>query len=143
MRLFLNSLIISFATIIAAIITFSSCKKTSSNAKTSKVITAGTWRITSFLDSGNDRTSRFSGYNFDFKSKGELTASNGSNSIIGTWKNVIEDSKEKLIFEMGTISPFNQLNEDWYIVEKTSTKIKLEDTSGGNGGADIVTFEKN
>lgn len=140
----MNSRTFNYILILAAsLITFSSCNKTSTNAKTSKVVTAGTWIITSFLDNGNDRTSRFSGYKFDFKSNGELTASNGSNTIVGTWNSSNDDSQDKLILEMGTTSPFSELNDDWHIIEKTSTKIKLEDVSGGNGGTDNVTFEKN
>ena len=35
-----------------------------------------------------------------------------------------------------------QLSEDWEIIFLTNTKIELRHVSGGNGGADILTFEK-
>jgi hypothetical protein len=39
--------------------------------------------------------------------------------------------------------PFDELNDDWHIIEETSTKIRLQDVSGGSGGTDLLTFEKN
>ena len=38
---------------------------------------------------------------------------------------------------------YMDLSDDWDIVERTDTKIRLQDVSGGNGGTDYLTFEKN
>jgi len=38
--------------------------------------------------------------------------------------------------------PFDELNDDWHILNETSTKIQLEDVSGGSGEIDLLTFEK-
>lgn len=38
---------------------------------------------------------------------------------------------------------FNELSEDWDIITNSSTKIELMHESGGNGGTDLLTFEKN
>lgn len=35
------------------------------------------------------------------------------------------------------------LSDDWDVLERTDTKIRLIDVSGGNGGTDYLTFEKN
>ena len=39
--------------------------------------------------------------------------------------------------------PFEDLNDDWDFISQSSTKIELIDVSGGNGGTDYLTFEKN
>jgi hypothetical protein len=38
---------------------------------------------------------------------------------------------------------FSELSEDWDIITNTGTKIELIHVSGGNGGTDLLTFEKN
>jgi hypothetical protein len=46
---------------------------------------------------------------------------------------------------IGFASPaeFADLTDDWDVAERTGTRIKLVDVSGGNGGTDYLTFEKN
>lgn len=38
---------------------------------------------------------------------------------------------------------FAELTEDWDIISHTASKIELKHVSGGNGGTDLLTFEKN
>jgi hypothetical protein len=38
---------------------------------------------------------------------------------------------------------FENLSDDWDFILYKSTKIELIDMSGGNGGTDYLTFEKN
>ena len=38
---------------------------------------------------------------------------------------------------------FAELSDDWEIISHSATKIELRDVSGGNGGIDLLTFEKN
>jgi len=38
---------------------------------------------------------------------------------------------------------FSELSEDWDIITNSSSKIELIHVSGGNGGTDLLTFEKN
>ncbi len=108
---------------------------------------AGTWRITYFYDTDKEETAGFTGYNFTFGSS--LTATNGTNTYTGTWSvsdtNSSDDSLEDLHFNILFSSPaaFANLSDEWNIQERTDTKIKLIDVSGGNGGTDYLTFEKN
>jgi hypothetical protein len=112
-------------------------------------VSKGTWKITYFSDSGADETSNFSGYNFEFKSDGTLTASNGSNSYDGIWSvtdgNSNDDSPDDLDFNIyfNLTNNFEDLNDDWDIKSHTETKLELKDVSGGNGGTDLLTFTKN
>lgn len=115
-------------------------------------VQSGSWRITSFIDSGTDETSHFTGYSFTFKSNGTLTASNGSNTFNGTWSvtdssnsNDDSNSNSDIDFNIYFATPANfndDLTEDWDIELYNSTKIQLIHVSGGNGGTDTLTFEK-
>lgn len=121
-----------------------SCKKDDNSGSTNStnILKQGNWRITLYNDSGKDETSYFSGYTFTF-SNGVVTAVKGSSSVSGTYATKIDDSKNKFVLNFAATSPFDELNDDWHIVEETSSKIRLEDVSGGNGETDLLTFEKN
>ena len=111
--------------------------------------TSGTWRITSYVDSGVIKTNNFLGYNFTFFQNGILTAIGNGQSYSGTWSvtdtNSNDDSISDLDFNIAFSSPANffDLTDDWDIISRTDTKIQLIDVSGGNGGTDYLTFEKN
>ncbi len=124
---------------------------TGTNTATSvtNTVNNGTWKITLFNDSGDDETNHFTGYNFTFGANNVLTATNGSNTYNGTWSvadsNSNDDSISDLHFYIAFTAPdnFTDLTEDWNIIEKSSTVIKLKHVSGGNGGTDYLTFTKN
>ncbi|MGB5384600.1 MAG: hypothetical protein WBN19_12140 [Lutimonas sp.] len=109
----------------------------------------GTWRISKFIDSGDDETSDFNGYDFIFRDSGVLNANNGTNNYDGTWSitdsSSDDDSLDDLDFNINfnLSNDFEDLNDDWDIISRSSTKIELIDVSGGNGGTDYLTFEKN
>ena len=107
----------------------------------------GTWRITTFIDSGEDETNHFNAYNFTFNNSGTLNATNGTNSYNGSWSitDSNSNSSDDLDFNISFSSPpdFEELSDDWDFISQSSTKIELIDVSGGNGGTDYLTFEKN
>lgn len=142
----MKKLLIYPTTIIFLAMLLFSCKKDDDNSTPSPTITStisqGNWRISYFNDSGNDETSHFTGYSFQFNSNGNLTATKGSDIKNGTWSNGGDDSQSKLVINMGSTPPFDDLNEDWHVTSQSSTSIKLEHVSGGNGGTDILHFEK-
>lgn len=123
-------------------------------AQIENTMESGTWRITNFNDSGQNETSDFNGYDFTFNSDGSLVARNGSNTLTGTWS-VTDDSNSSddsssdddidfnIFFPVSDDNDFEDLNDDWDVVSTTSTRIELIDISGGNGGTDMLTFEKN
>ena len=138
---------------LAGFVTFTSCSKddSSNNNTTTGVqntVKAGTWQITSFIDSGNDETNHFHNYSFTFSDNNALAATNGTNTFTGTWSiddsNSNDDSIDDLHFNINfnLSNDFEDLNEDWQIVSRTSTRIELIHISGGNGGTDYLTFEK-
>jgi len=112
-------------------------------------VSSGTWRITLYNDSGTIKTNQFTGYNFTFGPSNVLTATNGTQTYTGVWSvtdsNSNGDSMDDLDFNIAFTAPANflELTDDWDIQSRTDTKIELIDISGGNGGTDYLTFEKN
>ncbi len=111
----------------------------------------GNWVITYFFDTDSDETSNYTGYEFTFGANGVLTASNGTNTYTGTWSvtddsNSSDDSSsdDDIDFNIAFVSPadFEELSDDWDIISHSLSKIELIDVSGGNGGTDYLTFEK-
>lgn len=124
-----------------------SCKKDDNSSPNStpvlnSIIQQGKWKITLFNDSGNDETHHFTNYSFQFNADGTVTAATSGNTVSGTWSNGSDDSQQKLILNFGTTVHFMELNDDWDILQQNTSIIKLEDISGGNGGTDLLTFEK-
>jgi hypothetical protein len=114
------------------------------------IVTQGTWRITSYVDSGTNETNHFTGYNFTFGPSNAIIAENVTNTYLGTsWSIVTDNSNDDNTTDLDFIiifpSPidFEELTDDWEIVSYTATTISLIDVSGGNGGTDTLVFTKN
>ena len=142
-----NRLILITLLVIAAI-TVSSCSKDDDSpadpSQTQNNVQTGTWRVTLYNDSGESRTSYFEGFSFTFNSNGSLTAVNGTVTQNGTYS-VYKDSgdtKFDITFQAAS-GPFEEISEDWRIITQSTGKIELINVSGGNGGTDYLTFEKN
>lgn len=150
--------IIFGALIIATVFLTFSCSSdddgnSTNNNSISEVVNtmnSGTWRVTKHIDSGNDETTDFSGYNFTFTQNNILMASKGTEEIMGSWlvsaDNSNDDSPSNdldFIISFSGPAKFMELSDDWDIQSRTSTKLELIDVSGGNGGTDYLTFEKN
>ncbi len=148
--------IMAFALSLFTVVSWSSDDDSDNNSSINNVqstvqnnVLSGTWRITKFIDSGDDETNHFTGYNFTFNSSGVLNANNGTNNYDGTWSitdsNSNDDSPDDLHFNINfnLTNDFEDLNDDWDFISQSATKIELIDVSGGNGGTDYLTFEKN
>lgn len=112
----------------------------------------GTWTVTFYEDDGNNETNHFQGYTFTFGNNSVLTATNGTNTYTGSWSVTDSNSSDDddngssdLDFNIAFSTPasFEDLTDDWDILEINDNTIKLIDVSGGNGGTDYLTFEKN
>jgi hypothetical protein len=115
-------------------------------------VSSGTWRITKLIDSGVVETNDYANYVFNFGANNVLTATN-TNTYNAFWS-VTNDSNDddspsndldfNIIFTAPAPNNFiDDLSDDWDILTYSNTKIELIDVSGGNGGTDYLTFEKN
>lgn len=104
------------------------------------ILTSGSWYVTYFFDD-EDETSDFGGYEFTFATDNSAQATNGTNTINGNW-NLTTSSTPDLELFFGNNDPFDELDEDWDIIEATQDIIKLKHISGGDGSVDYLTFER-
>lgn len=121
-------------------------------AQVENTAATGTWRVTNFVDSGQNETSDFNGYEFTFTSNGVLTATNGSTNYNGTWfvgddddsSDDDDDLEFNLFFSVPATDDFEDLNDDWDIVSYSDTVINLIDFNDDNASdTDELTFERN
>ena len=126
----------------------SSTNKKVTNAK--NISSNGSWQITHFFDTDEDETDNFVGYVFQFTSSGVLTATKGSTVHTGAWSitddgsNDDSNNYDDIDFNISFTAPpdFEELSEDWEIMSIDDSEIQLVHVSGGNGGTDLLTFEK-
>jgi hypothetical protein len=123
-------------------------------AQVENIAQAGTWRITTFIDSGQDETDDFSGYEFTFNPNGSLTATNSSNTLNGTWSVTADDDGSdddgnddddidfNIFFPVPDTNDFEELNDDWDILSRTTNRIELADDDNNND-LDLLIFERN
>lgn len=114
----------------------------------------GLWEITNYNDSGEDQTSDYNGYTFNFDENGVLTATNGANVLIGTWSVTSSSSDSSdddgansddgidfnIFFNVSESSIFDDLVDDWEVSATSNSQINLFDISGGDGSTDVLVF---
>ena len=115
------------------------CHKDDDKPSNNNLQLGGDWIISHFMEDGVDETSDFSGYTFRF-SNNVITATKNGSTTSGTYATGTDDSKSKLIIDLGSADPLEELNEDWVILSSTSTTLQLQHVSGGDGSTDMLTF---
>lgn len=126
-------------------ISISSCQNNNDSVSptTSQVVTSGTWRVSLFIDSGNDETSDFTGFSFTFNQDGSLSASRNTFSRTGTWS--VNSSSNRFIIDLGpkitTNEPLGELTDDWVILSQSNTELKLSDDNVASN--EFLTFTRN
>jgi Prokaryotic membrane lipoprotein lipid attachment site len=131
----------------AAIAVVSGCSRDNSNdisqSNVASTVSSGSWRVTYYWDTDHEETSNFNGYSFTFNGGSLLTAINGGTTVTGSWQTGNDNSTIKLIINFATPANFSELSEDWHVLERTNTKIRMQHISGGSGGTDLLTLERN
>jgi len=126
----------------------------SSADQVSQTAQDGTWRVSNYTDDGEDETSDYNGFVFTFNSDGSLVAASSARTLTGTWS--VDDSDDSsdddagtddddfnIFFSVSDDDDFDDLVDDWDIVNVDSNTIALRDVSGGDGSIDLLTFSKN
>ncbi len=103
------------------------------------ILPEGTWIVASYIDDGDNETGDFAGYTINWNSTGTVAATNGGNTNNGTWQ--VLSGGNKLLLNFNGM-PFDEFNDDWDVLMVSDTRVELQDVSGGNGGTDVLIFEK-
>tara|TARA_R110002124_G_scaffold131910_2_gene294398 strand:+ start:33985 stop:35034 length:1050 start_codon:yes stop_codon:yes gene_type:complete len=106
------------------------------------IMKEGTWYVQLFLDDGDDETSDFAGYDFNFMETITVFATNGSQNVYGIW--VVTSSNDTLNFEFDMDSPINGADDDDYeVLQFTDTSITFVTRDSHGDIEDTLTFNKN
>jgi hypothetical protein len=128
MKKTIPSLIILFT------VSFFSCKKLVQQQEQTvalNIITNGVWHVTKYLQDSTDITTSLSSYNFQFKSDGTVTGTNGSVSVTGTWSTDIPSRTITSSFPAGS-GAVNELDAVWKITDSSTTYVIANSTVNSN-----------
>ena len=90
----------------------------------------GTWKVSYYVDSGKNETADFAGYTFEFQTGGKFIAKLAGATYTGTWNE--NSSSKKLDIKIAGTNKLDDVSDDWLILEKTSTSIKLKDDNSSS-----------
>jgi hypothetical protein len=100
------------------------------------IITAGRWKVTSFVQGNDNNTSQFAGYSFTFNSDGTMIADDNVSQTSGYWHYqeavfyygvpVYGSSPYGFTMTIGSGLPLSSLNENYFISKKTLTTIYID-----------------
>ena len=113
-----------------------------SPSEVSETMISGNWRVSYYQDRDDDETSDFAGYSFTFTNGGVAVASKNATDVVGAWSTSESSNKVKVVLTFPG-SPLDELSEDWEVIQRSSTEIKLRHVSGGDGHIDYLNFSKN
>lgn len=109
------------------------------------VLLDGEWQITEYYEDYGvgvtDQTYLFNGYVFSFNEDGSASASKNGQTQAGVWSTNGDDGTLELVLNFGLADPFEELEDDWDIIEFDGNMIVLEDLSG-DGTVEYLTFER-
>ena len=93
-----------------------------------KAMTSGRWVVQVFKEDGNDVTSEFAGYEFQFYKDGKVEGINGTNISNGTW---IGNASEETIYSNFPIAndTIKRLNDTWKVKNNTLTMVEANPTN--------------
>ncbi|WP_250432918.1 hypothetical protein [Hanstruepera flava] len=109
------------------------------------IMATGSWVVTFYFDTDHEETNNFTTFSFIFNPQGSINASNGVDTNNGTWSVTPDSSGDGDIdFNISFTSPpdFEEISDDWDVTSYSDDKLELRDVSGGNGGTDLLTFER-
>ena len=120
-------------TVLVALVLLTGCKKAIQKQQEDLVIKAmtdGKWIITSFTQNGNNITSDFSGYKFQYYSNKTVDAIfNGSVERTGNWDGSATDMTTWASFS-GSTYPITLINGTWHIDNNSWTFVVATQTNG-------------
>ncbi len=99
-----------------------SCTRSTDSTILNNAATVGNWKVSLFQEE-KDESSNYAGWSFTFDSNGRATAIKSGITVTGTW--ALKEGRFKLDF--GTDLLLKHISDDWVIIEKSNTSIKLKD----------------
>lgn len=89
------------------------------------------WEVALLVEDGLDLTRNFEGISISFSTGGLLEAEKNGQKITGSWKLERDFPSDELYLDFPQGTVLEELDEDWYVVERTETKLVMEDEYDG------------
>lgn len=116
---------------------------------TTHSFTTGNWHISSYTKHGKEESETYKDYKFSFDADNSVIASGNDKKTIGKWlvnsDCGTDDSPPTdidLVIEFKTSNLLSHLNGDYYIVERTLSKLKLKNINSQDKDLGYLEFEK-
>jgi hypothetical protein len=139
---------------------FASCSKSDSSSDPAadlstknNMVAQNNWVITQYTDSGNDETSDYAAYTFDFKTDGTFIAVSATETFTGTWvlalpgtspddsgNDATDDKFNKLTIAVTGNKAMDHLSHKWLTEKITATEIWLRDDNVASN--EVLRFAK-
>jgi len=110
-------------------------------AVSASLVTGG-WQITLFNKDGRNITDEFRSFVFTFNENKTAMAINEILTAHGTWDSKIVEGRTALEVYFPNPPFITQLNGVWPVVEKTNSKIILENVNSEGEAISVLVFEK-
>lgn len=106
------------------------------------ILESGTWYIEKYLDDGDDETSDYYGYDFNFYSNQTVYATNGVEYVYGIW--IVTVTGQELNFEFDMDSPINGAdNQNYKALQYSPTSVTFITRNSQGEIEDTLVFKKN
>lgn len=119
----------------------------STDKKAGEILQQKNWRMTGYYDDGNDKLVSFTGYSFTFNADGTVRAIRDGKELVGTWKDTTYtdtvNTSPSLKLQFDNVRPFNSLNKNWIVFEKTTKTLHLRYQDFPKGPYDDVFLRIN
>lgn len=137
--LFIPLLLVSYL-----VLTSSSCKHDDKDLTPGNP-TTGTpgsgWRVSLYSEPGENKTSDYNGYTFDFTATGAMTAAGNGQNVSGTWRQFKNDGVTKFEIDLSTSDDdLKDLNHAWVLVGRSDVLISLADDNALSN--EVLQFSK-
>lgn len=99
------------------------------------IITNGTWVVEYLFEDSENQTTEFEGYQFTFLPNGNIVVLKNGTSYDGSWEYFEDSGNYKFKIEFDD-DDFDDMEEDWIIIEFSNNKIYLKDDNH------FLTFSK-
>jgi len=99
---------------------------TSNHDDLTDIVTRGPWRVSNFIETGDEHTSLFHGYVFTFKTDGTVSVTRPGLPVApGTWDE--HNNNTRFDLDFGAAGLLEKLNEDWVVGDVTDDQLNLHE----------------
>ena len=106
-------------------------------------MTTDNWKVGWYQEDIANQTLHYTNYVFTFADDGSVSANNGTQTVVGTWATGLDNSDTKFYLNFGADPIFDELNENWDVLENSDNLLKLTHVGNSSGSTDFLNFERN